>query len=74
MDNNLDELQQSYKNAMEQWIASIRAEEALAGADHSEIEMERWDRAGLAQEAAAGKARKARDDYKDALRHMHYGI
>ena len=38
---NLDELQQAYKKAVDEYVAAIRAEEALASPDHSETAMER---------------------------------
>jgi len=75
MDNSkLDELQQLYKQAVDHWIDAIRAEEALATPDHSEVAMERWDQAGFAEQDAQSKAQHARDDYKDALRRLHFGI
>ncbi len=75
MDNSkLDELQQSYKQAVDQWVGAIRAEEALATPDHSEVAMERWDSATLAQQDAQERAKKARDEYKDALRQVNYGF
>jgi hypothetical protein len=73
-DLKLDELQQAYKQAVDQWVTAIRAEEALATPDHSEVAMEHWDRAGFAEQDAQNKAKHARDAYKDALRHLHYGI
>jgi len=73
-DSKLDELQQTYKQAVDEWVAAIRAEEALATPDHSEVAMERWDRAGFAEQDAQEKAKHARDQYKDALRLLHYGI
>jgi len=70
----LDELQRTYKQTVDQWVAAIRAEEALATPDHSEVAMERWDAAGFAEQDAQKKAKQARDEYKDALRHLHFGI
>jgi len=70
----MDELQQEYKQAVDRWVAAIRAEEALATADHSEVAMEHWDAAGFAEQDAQRSAKDARDAYKDALRHLHYGI
>jgi len=75
MDNSkLDELQQAYKQAVDQWVIAIRAEEALATPDHSEIAMERWDKAGFAEQDAQEKAKQARDEYKGALRQVNYGF
>jgi len=75
MDNaKLDALQQAYKQAVDQWVSAIRAEEALATPDHSEVAMERWDQAGFVEQDAQEKAQHARDEYKDALRYVNYGI
>ena len=71
---NLDALQQKYKQAVDQWVAAIRAEEALATPDHSETAMERWDHADFAVKDAEKQAKEARDDYKEGLRKLHYGI
>ena len=57
MDNaKLDELQQAYKQAVDQWVTATRAEEALATPDHSEVAMERWDQAGFCRTGYAGKS------------------
>ncbi len=71
---DLDSLQRSYKEAVDQWVAAIRAEEALANADHSETEMEKWDRADFTVQDAEKQAQEARNNYKEALRKIHYGI
>lgn len=71
---NLNELQESYKQAVDQWIAAIRTEEALATPDHSETAMERWESADFSVQDAGKQARAARDAYKEGLRHLHYGI
>jgi len=61
MDNSkLDEMQQAYKQAVDQWIIAIRAEEALATSDYSEIAMERWDAAGFSEQDVQKKAKHAR--------------
>ena len=42
----LDELQSSYKAAVEAWIAAIRKEEALVSvADHSVADIDKWEQA-----------------------------
>jgi Tfp pilus assembly protein PilN len=71
---NLDQLQQTYKQTVDQWVAAIRAEEALATPDHSETAMESWDRADFSVQDAWKKAKAARENYKEGLRHLHYGI
>ncbi len=71
---DLDQLRIAYKEAVDEWVDTIRAEEALATPDHSMIAMERWDTAHFSEHDAHTKATKARDAYKDALRGVNYGI
>ena len=73
-DQDLDQLRLAYKQAVGDWVASIRAEEALATPDHSMTSMEHWDAAHFREHDAAKKAKEARDAYKDALRLVNYGI
>ena len=71
---DLDSCRQQYKEAVERWVAAIRAEEALATPDHSETAMERWDDAALAEDGARREAKKARDRYQDALRKANFNF
>ena len=71
---DLDGLQRTYKQAVDRWVAAIRAEEALANADHSETAMEKWDAADFTVQDTEKQARKAREQYKDGLRQLHYGM
>jgi hypothetical protein len=73
-DQDLDQLRLAYKKAVDEWVSSIRAEEALATPDHSETSMEHWDTAHFREQDAHTKATEARDAYKDALRLVNYGI
>jgi hypothetical protein len=57
-----------------EWVDAIETEEGLATADHSMVEMERWDSAGLKLHDAELAAKKARDAYKNALRQKNYGF
>jgi len=72
--SKLDELRANYKSATEQWVAAIRAEEALATTDHSMVAMERWDAADFIVQDAQKNASAARDLYKDELRKIDYGF
>jgi hypothetical protein len=72
--SSLDQLQQAYKQAVDRWVDAIRSEESLATANHSETAMEKWDRADFVVQDAAKQAKEARDNYKEGLRHLHYGI
>jgi hypothetical protein len=71
---DLDQLRLAYKQATDEWVAAIRAEEALATPDHSMIAMEKWDDAHFREEDSHAKATQAREAYKDALRTVNYGI
>jgi hypothetical protein len=72
--DDLDQLRLAYKKAVDEWVDTIRGEEALATHDHSMIALERWDHAHLRKHDAHSKVREARDAYKDALREVNYGI
>jgi hypothetical protein len=71
---DLDQLRIAYKNATDEWVDAIRAEEALATPDHSMIAMEKWDAAHFIEHDAHTKATEAREAYKDGLRRVNYGI
>jgi hypothetical protein len=71
---DLDRLRLAYKQVTDEWVAAIRAEEALATPDHSMIAWEKWDEAHFREEDAHTKATEAREAYKDALRSVNYGI
>jgi hypothetical protein len=71
---DLDQLRLAYKKAIDEWVDTIRAEEALATPDHSMIAMEHWDSAHLLEHDAHAKATEAREAYKDGLRNVNYGI
>jgi len=73
-DQDLDQLRLAYKKAVDDWVASIRAEEALATPNHSMTAMENWDAAHFEEQDAHTKATEARDAYKGALRLVNYGI
>ena len=71
---DLDQLRSAYKKAVDEWVDTIRAEEALATPDHSMVAMEHWDATHLKEHDAHSKVTEAREAYKDALRGVNYGI
>jgi hypothetical protein len=73
-DIDFDKLLNDYRHAIDSWVAAVKAEEALANDDHSMVEMEKWDAAGFAAHDAESVAKKARDQYKNALRKKNYGF
>lgn len=66
--SELDQMQSDYKTAVEEWIDSIRQEEALASVDHTVAEVDQWENAGYREEEARKKAKAAKKAYEDALR------
>jgi hypothetical protein len=70
----LDRLQSSYKAAVEEWVAAIRKEEALASVDHSEADVDAWEAAGFTEDDAREKAKEAKKAYEDALREEFFGF
>jgi hypothetical protein len=71
---DLEQLRLAYKQAVDEWVNTIRGEEALATPDHSMIAMEKWDDAHFKEHDAHSKATAARDAYKDGLRRANYSI
>jgi hypothetical protein len=70
----LDELQTSYKTAVEAWISAIRHEEALVSANHSVAEIDRWEQAHLDEDELRNAVKAAKAKYEDALRAQHFGF
>jgi hypothetical protein len=71
---NFDQLLHDYKQAINAWVDAILAEEELATDGHSMVEMEKWDAAGIHVHDVELVAKKARDNYKNALRKKNYGF
>lgn len=73
--SELDQLQANYKTAVDEWIASIRHEEALASvADHSVADIDAWEGADEAEDNAREKAKESKQLYEDALREKFFGF
>ena len=72
--NDLDQLQQHYKSAVNAWVEAVRAEEALATPDHSTHETNLWDDAENRVNSAGHAAAKAREAYKNGLREKNLGF
>jgi hypothetical protein len=71
---DLDELQKAYKDAVEQWIAAIRAEEALASVNHSVAEVDKWEQAHFEEDDLRSRVKEAKAAYEDALREKFFGF
>jgi hypothetical protein len=72
--SDLDQMQAAYKTAVDEWVAAIREEEALASGNHSEAEVDTWEAAGFREEAARSKAKDAKSAYEDALREKFFNF
>jgi len=70
----LDELQAAYREAVEQWIASIRKEEALASVNHDVADVDRWEAAHFEEDDWRSKVKDAKAKYEDALREKFFGF
>jgi hypothetical protein len=70
----LDQMQSSYKAAVDEWVAAIRHEEALASVDHSVAQVDQWELAADAEDAARNKAKAAKAAYESALREKFFNF
>ncbi len=70
----LDQLQGAYKATVEEWIAAIRQEEALASVNHSVAEVDKWEQAHFAEDEIRSKVLAAKKLYEDALRRELYNF
>jgi len=70
----LDHLQVVYKAAVEEWIAAIRREEALASVNHSVAEVDQWEQAHFREDEIRNKVKAAKRQYEDALREKYFGF
>lgn len=70
----LDQLRSAYKAAIEEWIAAIKHEEALASVDHSVAEVDQWEAAHFKEDEIRSKVKAAKNQYEDALRQKFFGF
>ena len=70
----LDQMQRAYKAAVDQWIAAIRKEEALASVNHTVAQVDRWEHAHFDEEDARKRAKAAKANYEAALREKFFSF
>jgi hypothetical protein len=70
----LDQLQESYRGAVDEWVAAIRAEEALASVNHDLAQVDAWERASMNEDELRQKAKAAKKAYEDALREKFFNF
>jgi hypothetical protein len=74
IDVELDAMRTAYKSAVEEWIAAIRQEEALASVEHSVAEVDLWEQAHFKEEEIRNRVKAAKKHYEDALRRKFFGF
>ena len=72
--SDLDQMQSAYKAAVEEWIAAIKEEEALASVNHTVAEVDQWEQAHFREEEVRKKAKAAKKEYEAALRLKFFGF
>jgi len=72
--SELDQMQDAYKAAVEEWIAAIKQEEALASVNHSIAEVDKWEAAHFKEHEIRSKVKAAKKRYEDALRQKFFGF
>jgi hypothetical protein len=70
----LDKMQIAYKAAVEEWIAAIKKEEALASVNHSIAEVDKWEQAHFTEDEIRSKVKIAKTQYEDALRKKFFNF
>ena len=72
--SELDQMQAGYKAAVEEWLAAIKQEEALASVNHTVAEVDKWEAAHFAEDDIRSKVKAAKKKYEDALRQKFFGF
>jgi hypothetical protein len=65
-------MQSVYKAAVEEWIAAIKNEEALASVNHTVAEVDQWEAAHFREEELRERAKAAKTAYEAELRQKFY--
>ena len=74
LQEELDQLQAAYKAAVDEWVAAIREEEALASATHSVAELDKWEAACFREDKKRREVIYKKRLYEDALRREFFGF
>jgi hypothetical protein len=72
--SELDQMQSSYKAAVDEWVTAIRQEEALASVNHTVAQVDQWELADDREEVARKKAKAAKTAYESALRQEFFNF
>ena len=63
----LDQMQAVYRAAVEEWIAAIKQEEALASVNHTVAEVDKREAAHFGEDKIRNKVKAAKKKYEDVL-------
>ena len=74
LQRELDELQAAYKATVDNWVAAIRAEEALASGNHDVAELDQWEAAHFREHKLHREVIYRKRLYEDALRREFFGF
>jgi hypothetical protein len=72
--SELDQMQREYKAAVEEWIAAIQQEGALASVNHNVCKSMHGRALGSARRKRAKKAKGAKQAYESALRQEYFNF
>jgi len=70
----LDQMQTAYKVAVEEWIAAIKQEEALASVNHTIADVDKWEGAHFTEDKIRSRVKDLKKKYEDALREKFFGF
>jgi hypothetical protein len=74
LQQELDELQAAYKQAVDNWVAAIREEEALASGNHNVVELDKWEAAHFREHKLHKEVDYRKRLYENALRLEFFGF
>jgi hypothetical protein len=74
LQRELDQLQGDYKAAVENWVAAIRDEEALASGNHNVAELDEWEAAHFREHKLHKEVDYRKRLYENALRREFFGF
>jgi hypothetical protein len=74
LQQELDELQGAYKQAVDDWVKAIREEEALASGNHNVAELDQWEGAHFREHKLHREVIYRKRLYEDALRREFFGF
>ena len=74
LQRELDGLQAAYRQAVDNWVAAIREEEALASGAHNIAELDKWEAAHFGEHKLHREVIYRKRLYEDAPRREFFGF